>query len=139
MTDQNYEQDDELDEATEVVNEASPPKTKGVAAAVKVDSTLKSGTGKDVDPAAEAKKGKGPKATPPKTGGNAGADPMVKVQMENMTKLASLPAAVINTLYQEASGGDLDLDESDEELVEYNFGVKQLGLKNEDLLQDTDA
>ena len=24
-------------------------------------------------------------------------------------------------------------------LVEYNFGVKQLGLKNEDLLQDTDT
>jgi hypothetical protein len=41
--------------------------------------------------------------------------------MENMTKLAALPADVINTLYQEAFGEDLDLDESNEELVEYNF------------------
>ena len=24
-------------------------------------------------------------------------------------------------------------------LVEYDYGIKQLGLKNEDLLQDTDA
>ena len=132
MTDQNYEQDADLDEATEVVDEAMAPTTKGDAKAVKVDSTYKSGTGKDVDPAAEAKKVKGPKATPPKAGGNAGAEPMQKlnagygmmkagVHMENMTKLAALPADVINTLYQEAFGADLDLDESDEELVEYNF------------------
>ena len=131
MTDQNYEQDADLDEATEVVDEAKAPTTKGDAKAVKVDSTYKSGTGKDVDPAAEAKKVKGPKATPPKAGGNAGAEPMQKLnagygmmnamKMENMTKLAALPADVINTLYQEAFGTDLDLDESDEELVEYNF------------------
>ena len=132
MTDQNYEQDADLDEATEVVDEAMAPTTKGDAKAVKVDSTYKSGTGKDVDPAAEAKKVKGPKATPPKAGGNAGAEPMQKlnagygmmkagVHMENMTKLAALPADVINTLYQEAFGADLDLDESEEELVEYNF------------------
>lgn len=131
MTDQNYEQDADLDEATEVVDEAMAPTTKGDAKAVKVDSTYKSGTGKDVDPAAEAKKVKGPKATPPKAGGNAGAEPMQKLnagygtmnamKMENMTKLAALPADVINTLYQEAFGADLDLDESEEELVEYNF------------------
>ena len=49
---------------------------------------------------------------------NAGTGYM---KMENMTKLAALPADVINTLYQEAFGEDLDLDESNEELVEYNF------------------
>ena len=76
MTDQNYEQDADLDEATEVVDEAMAPTTKGDAKAVKVDSTYKSGTGKDVDPAAEAKKVKGPKATPPKACGNAGTEPM---------------------------------------------------------------
>jgi hypothetical protein len=121
MTDQNYEQDDELDEATEVVNEASPPKAKGKAPAV--DSIEDAGTGKKVDPAKEAKKGKGPVATPPTAGGG---EPMSKVKentihMENMTKLAALPADVINTLYQEAFGSELDLDESDEKLVEYNF------------------
>lgn len=126
MTDQNYEQDVDLDEATEVVDEAKAPTTKGDPK-VKVDSTYKSGTGQPVDPAAEAKKVKGPKANPPKAGGNAGAEPMQKLnagygnKMENMTKLAALPADVINTLYQEAFGTDLDLDESDEELVEYNF------------------
>jgi len=131
MTDQNYEQDVDLDEAAEVVDEAKAPTTKGKAP--DPNHTEDDGM-KKTDPKAETKKGmgKGPKATPPKTGGNAGADPMQKlnagygmmkagVHMENMTKLASLPADVINTLYQEAFGTDLDLDESDEELVEYNF------------------
>lgn len=130
MTDQNYEQDADLDEATEVVDEAMAPTTKGKAP--DPNHTEDDGM-KKTDPKAETKKGmgKGPKATPPKTGGNAGADPMVKLnagygmmnamKMENMTKLATLPADVINTLYQEAFGTDLDLDESDEELVEYNF------------------
>jgi hypothetical protein len=130
MTDQNYEQDGyDLDEAAEVVDEAKAPKTKGDAKAVKVDSTLKSGDS-TVDPAAEAKKGSGgTKANQAKNGDTSGQDPMQKLnagtgytnKMENMTKLAALPADVINTLYQEAFGTDLDLDESDEELVEYNF------------------
>ena len=129
MTDQNYEQDGyDLDEAAEVVDEAKAPKTKGDAKAVKVDSTLKSGDS-TVDPAAEAKKGSGgTKANQAKNGDTSGQDPMQKLnagtgymKMENMTKLAALPADVINTLYQEAFGEDLDLDESDEELVEYNF------------------
>ena len=127
MTDQNYEQDGyDLDEAAEVVDEAKAPTTKGKAP--DPDHTETDGM-KKTDPKAETTKGmgKGPKATPPKTGGNAGADPMQKLnagygyKMENMTKLAALPADVINTLYQEAFGADLDLDESDEELVEYNF------------------
>ena len=127
MTDQNYEQDGhDLDEATEVVDEATAPTTKGKAP--DPDHTETDGM-KKTDPKAETTKGtgKGPKATPPKTGGNAGAEPMQKLnagygnKMENMTKLAALPADVINTLYQEAFGTDLDLDESDEELVEYNF------------------
>jgi hypothetical protein len=130
MTDQNYEQDGyDLDEAAEVVDEAKAPKTKGDAKAVKVDSTLKSGDS-TVDPAAEAKKGSGgTKANQAKNGDTSGQDPMQKLnagtgytnKMENMTKLAALPADVINTLYQEAFGEDLDLDESNEELVEYNF------------------
>jgi len=129
MTDQNYEQDGyDLDEAAEVVDEAKAPKTKGDAKAVKVDSTLKSGDS-TVDPAAEAKKGSGgTKANQAKNGDTSGQDPMQKpnagtgyMKMENMTKLAALPADVINTLYQEAFGEDLDLDESNEELVEYNF------------------
>ena len=128
MTDQNYEQDGyDLDEAAEVVDEAKAPKTKGDAKAVKVDSTLKSGDS-TVDPAAEAKKGSGgTKPNQAKNGDTSGQDPMQKLnagyamKMENMTKLAALPADVINTLYQEAFGTDLDLDESDEELVEYNF------------------
>ena len=128
MTDQNYEQDGhDLDEAAEVVDEAKAPKTKGNAKAVKVDSTLKSGDS-TVDPAAEAKKGSGgTKPNQAKNGDTSGQDPMQKLnagytnKMENMTKLAALPADVINTLYQEAFGTDLDLDESDEELVEYNF------------------
>lgn len=127
MTDQNYEQDGyDLDEAAEVVDEAKAPTTKGKAP--DPDHTETDGM-KKTDPKAETTKGmgKGPKATPPKAGGNAGADPMQKLnagygyKMENMTKLAALPADVINTLYQEAFGADLDLDESDEELVEYNF------------------
>lgn len=69
----------------------------------------------------------GTKAKQAKVGDTSGQDPMQKLnasygnKMENMTKLAALPADVINTLYQEAFGADLDLDESDEELVEYNF------------------
>ena len=126
MTDQNYEQDGyDLDEAAEVVDEAKAPTTKGKAP--DPDHTETDGM-KKTDPKAQAKKGAGgTKAKQAKVGDTSGQDPMQKLnagthmKMENMTKLASLPADVINTLYQEAFGTDLDLDESDEELVEYNF------------------
>lgn len=132
MTDQNYEQDGyDLDEAAEVVDEAKAPTTKGKAP----DPNHSETDGmKKTDPKAETTKGTGgTKAKQAKVGDTSGQDPMQKLQagysmnagthmkMENMTKLASLPADVINTLYQEAFGTDLDLDESDEELVEYNF------------------
>ena len=132
MTDQNYEQDGyDLDEAAEVVDEAKAPTTKGKAS--DPDHSETDGM-KKTDPKAETTKGTGgTKAKQAKVGDTSGQDPMQKLQagysmnagkhvaMENMTKLASLPADVINTLYQEAFGTDLDLDESDEELVEYNF------------------
>ncbi len=132
MTDQNYEQDGyDLDEAAEVVDEAKAPTTKGKAS--DPDHSETDGM-KKTDPKAETTKGTGgTKAKQAKVGDTSGQDPMQKLQagysmnagthmkMENMTKLASLPADVINTLYQEAFGTDLDLDESDEVLVEYNF------------------
>lgn len=124
MTDQNYEQDGyDLDEAAEVVDEAKAPTTKGKAP--DPDHTETDGM-KKTDPKAQAKKGAGgTKAKQAKVGDTSGQDPMQKlnagVHMENMTKLAALPADVINTLYQEAFGAGLDLDESDEKLVEYNF------------------
>lgn len=125
MTDQNYEQDVDLDEATEVVDEAKAPTTKGKAP--EPDHTENDGM-KKTKPDVETKKGAGgTKAKQAKVGDTSGQDPMQKLnagygnKMENMTKLAALPADVINTLYQEAFGTDLDLDESDEELVEYNF------------------
>ena len=125
MTDQNYEQDADLDEATEVVDEAKAPTTKGKAP--EPDHTENDGM-KKTKPDVETKKGAGgTKAKQAKVGDTSGQDPMQKLnasygnKMENMTKLAALPADVINTLYQEAFGADLDLDESDEELVEYNF------------------
>ena len=126
MTDQNYEQDGyDLDEAAEVVDEAKAPTTKGKAP--EPDHTENDGM-KKTKPDVETKKGAGgTKAKQAKVGDTSGQDPMQKLnagygyKMENMTKLAALPADVINTLYQEAFGADLDLDESDEELVEYNF------------------
>ena len=129
MTDQNYEQDADLDEATEVVDEAMAPTTKGKAS--DPDHSENDGM-KKTDPKAETTKGTGgTKPKQAKVGDTSGQDPMQKLnagygmmnamKMENMTKLAALPADVINTLYQEAFGTDLDLDESDEELVEYNF------------------
>jgi len=123
MTDQNYEQDADLDEATEVVDEAMAPTTKGKAP--DPNHTEDDGMTK-TDPKAQAKKGAAG-TSKAKNGDTSGQDPMQKLnagyenKMENMTKLAALPADVINTLYQEAFGADLDLDESDEELVEYNF------------------
>jgi hypothetical protein len=123
MTDQNYEQDVDLDEATEVVDEAKAPTTKGKAP--DPDHSETDGMTK-TDPKAQAKKGAAG-TSKAKNGDTSGQEPMQKLnagygnKMENMTKLAALPADVINTLYQEAFGTDLDLDESDEELVEYNF------------------
>ena len=123
MTDQNYEQDVDLDEATEVVDEAKAPTTKGKAP--DPNHTEDDGMTK-TDPKAQAKKGAAG-TSKAKNGDTSGQEPMQKLnagygyKMENMTKLAALPADVINTLYQEAFGADLDLDESDEELVEYNF------------------
>tara|TARA_B100000768_G_scaffold39913_1_gene38745 strand:- start:7997 stop:9154 length:1158 start_codon:yes stop_codon:yes gene_type:complete len=127
MTDQNYEQDVDLDEATEVVDEAKAPTTKGKAP--DPNHTEDDGMTK-TDPKAQAKKGAAG-TSKAKNGDTSGQEPMQKLnagygmmnamKMENMTKLATLPADVINTLYQEAFGTDLDLDESDEELVEYNF------------------
>ena len=63
MTDQNYEQDVDLDEAAEVVDEAKAPTTKGKAP--DPNHTEDDGM-KKTDPKAETKKGmgKGPKATP---------------------------------------------------------------------------
>ena len=125
MTDQVEDQDVELDEAAEVVDEAKAPTTKGKAP--EPDHTENDGM-KKTKPDVETKKGAGgTKAKQAKVGDTSGQDPMQKLnagygyKMENMTKLAALPADVINTLYQEAFGTDLDLDESDEELVEYNF------------------
>jgi hypothetical protein len=126
MTDQNYEQDVDLDEATEVVDEAKAPTTKGKAP--DPDHSETDGMTK-TDPKAQAKKGAAG-TSKAKNGDTSGQEPMQKLnagyagygnKMENMTKLAALPTDVINTLYQEAFGTDLDLDESDEELVEYNF------------------
>jgi len=123
MTDQVEDQDVELDEAAEVVDEAMAPTTKGKAP--DPNHTEDDGMTK-TDPKAQAKKGAAG-TSKAKNGDTSGQDPMQKLnagytnKMENMTKLATLPADVINTLYQEAFGTDLDLDESDEELVEYNF------------------
>jgi hypothetical protein len=125
MTDQVEDQDVELDEAAEVVDEAMAPTTKGKAP--DPNHTEDDGMTK-TDPKAQAKKGAAG-TSKAKNGDTSGQEPMQKLnagygyenKMENMTKLAALPADVINTLYQEAFGTDLDLDESDEELVEYNF------------------
>jgi hypothetical protein len=123
MTDQVEDQDVELDEAAEVVDEAMAPTTKGKAP--DPNHTEDDGMTK-TDPKAQAKKGAAG-TSKAKNGDTSGQEPMQKLnagygyKMENMTKLAALPADVINTLYQEAFGADLDLDESEEELVEYNF------------------
>lgn len=122
MTDQVEDQDVDLDEATEVVDEATAPTAKGKAP--EPDHIEDDGM-KKTDPKAQAKKG-AEGTSKAKNGDTSGQEPMPKlkenkVQMENMTKLAALPADVINTLYQEAFGSELDLDESDEKIVEYNF------------------
>lgn len=142
MTDQIEEQDVELDEATDVVDEAMAPTTKGKME--EPDHTEDDGM-KKTDPKAQTKKAAGGTAKA-KAGDISGQEPMQKLQagygmmnakyhkehMENLTKLASLGAETVNALYQKAFDGELGLVETTEEVADYNFDEDLAALVNSD-------